>query len=69
MQDDKKSIGGKLFVDRKILDFFVNEGIVAVSISSPGFGNSQGNRDFSGPISQQAIKTVIHHFKNLPFHR
>lgn len=60
------SDGGKQLVDAGYFEAFINEGILAVSISIPGFGNSDGNRDFSGPASQKAIAAVIHHFSEMP---
>ncbi|HEV7738050.1 MAG TPA: CocE/NonD family hydrolase, partial [Chlamydiales bacterium] len=59
--------GGKEFVDLNYLSKFVNEGIVAVAISVPGFGASVGSRDCSGPASQKAIGAVIHHFVKSSF--
>jgi len=66
-QPPDSSDGGKQLVGYRYLDRFVNLGIVAVSISVPGYGLSDGPRDYCGPSSQDAIKTVIEHFKNLPF--
>ena len=59
--------GGQQFVDLNWLDYFAHEGIIAVAISIPGFGNSDGKRDFSGPNSQRAIADVLDHFSHLPF--
>ena len=59
--------GGKQLVDLHWVDVFTREGILAVSISIPGFGNSEGIRDFSGPNSQKAVAAVIQHFSHLPF--
>lgn len=66
-QPPENSVGGKQLVDLGYLDNFVKEGVVAVSISIPGFGQSDGSRDFSGPDSQKAIATVIEHYAQLPF--
>src|SRR5579863_9873751 len=41
------SSGAKEFVDQNYLSKFVNEGIVTVAISVPGFGASEGSRDCS----------------------
>lgn len=63
----ENSIGGKQLVEYGYLEFLANEGIVAVSVSIPGYGKSTGKRDFGGPDSQDAIIAVINHVKNLPF--
>lgn len=60
-----KTLGGKQFCG--YLEKFTNEGMIAVSISTPGYGNSSGNRDSSGPDSQRAVMDVINHFKKMPF--
>lgn len=62
-----KTLGGKQFVGYGHLEKFNNEGMIAVSISAPGYGNSTGNRDSSGPDSQKAVIDVINHFKKMPF--
>jgi len=62
-QPPEKSNGGMQLVDIKYTDIFLEEGIVAVSISIPGFGNSAGKRDFFGPDSQKAVVAVIDYFK------
>lgn len=67
MQVEKGSLGGKQLITKMISKFLLNEGIMVVSISVPGFGNSEGVRDFSGPFSQQAVLDVIAYFKKLPF--
>lgn len=63
----QNSLGGKQLVDGGYLEKFVNEGILTVSISVPGFGRSDGTRDWSGPISQKAVFAVIDHFRQFPF--
>jgi hypothetical protein len=66
-QPEKDSLGGKELVNFGYLERFVNEGILPVSISVPGFGGSSGKRDFCGPYSQKAVHAVIQHFKNGSF--
>ena len=51
----------------KYLEQFVEEGIVAVAISEPGFGNTGGERDCGGPFSQEIVNFVIDYFKAKPF--
>lgn len=64
-QPEENSSGGRQLVDYGYLDRFVEEGIVAVSISIPGFGRSNGERDFSGPESQKAVASVIEYVASL----
>lgn len=66
-QPPENSLGGKELVGFGYLQRFVTNGIAAVSISLPGHGASDGERDFSGPSSQKAILAVIENCKNLPF--
>src|SRR5690348_7695029 len=65
-QPPDHSIGGKQLVDLHYLDYFAKEGIAAVALSIPGFGNSEGKRDFSGPDSQKAIANFIERFCQNP---
>lgn len=62
-QTIENSIGGLDMYKTGILQRFIDEGIIAVAISSPGFGNSKGQRDLSGPYSRDVTKAVIDHFK------
>lgn len=66
-QPPQQSLGGKQLTQLPWLNRFLSEGIVSVSISIPGFGNSDGDRDFCGPDSQKAIAAVIEHFRHLPY--
>lgn len=66
-QPIENSLGGKQLLEYGYLERFAKEGIVAVSISVPGYGNSTGKRDFGGPDSQQAIIAVINHVKTFDF--
>ncbi|MBS3903831.1 MAG: hypothetical protein KGZ39_00710 [Simkania sp.] len=47
------SKGGKELIDFHWGDPFVKEGIATVSISIPGFGHSDGPRDYSGPNTKR----------------
>jgi len=51
--------GGLQFVQWGVLDKFAARGYLAVSVSLPGFGNSDGPRDFAGPNTQHAVSAVI----------
>ena len=62
-----QNVGGKQLVELGWLDRFVKEGVVAASISIPGFGNSAGQRDYVGPDSQQAVIAAMNHFRLYPF--
>jgi pimeloyl-ACP methyl ester carboxylesterase len=65
-QPPDNSTGGKQLVDLHYLDYFAKEGIAAVALSIPGFGNSKGKRDFSGPDSQKAVAKFIENFCQNP---
>jgi dipeptidyl aminopeptidase/acylaminoacyl peptidase len=56
-------IGGKAFVDWGVLDGYAKAGLIAVSVSQPGYGDSEGKPDFCGPRSQATVRTVIDHFR------
>lgn len=60
-------IGGKAFVNWGALDDYSKAGFVAVSVSQPGYGGSEGRPDFCGPRTQAAVKTVIDHFRASKF--
>ncbi|HRA43155.1 MAG TPA: hypothetical protein PLV31_05690 [Gammaproteobacteria bacterium] len=47
--------GAKASIDNGTLVSFVNQGYLAVGVSQPGFGNSDGPANFSGPYTQRAI--------------
>jgi len=51
--------GGKVFVEWGILKRFADRGYLAVAVSQPGYGNSSGAADFSGPFTQHAVSGVI----------
>lgn len=65
-QPEESSKGGKQLGDFGYLHILAAQGIAAVSISVPGFGASEGRRDFSGPCSQKAVCAVMDHFKTHP---
>ncbi len=50
--------GGYDFVKWKVLEKWKNRGYVAVAISQPGYGNSDGSPDYCGIYTQDAIITV-----------
>lgn len=66
-QPVENSLGGEQLVDYGYLERFANVGIVAVSVSMPGYGKSTGHRDFGGIESQNTIIALIEYFKDLSF--
>lgn len=60
--------GARYYLARSRLQRLVADwGVVAVSVSQPGFGNSQGRADFCGPRTQRAVLAVIEQFAHAPF--
>ena len=51
--------GGEVFVHWGVLDAFAERGYLAVAVSQPGYGCSDGPADFSGPFTQHAVSGVI----------
>lgn len=51
--------GGKDFVEWGVLKQLAARGYLAVAVSQPGYGNSDGPADFSGPFTQHAVSGVI----------
>jgi dipeptidyl aminopeptidase/acylaminoacyl peptidase len=51
--------GGKDFVGWGVLKQLSQRGYLAVAVSQPGYGNSAGPADFSGPFTQHAVAGVI----------
>jgi dipeptidyl aminopeptidase/acylaminoacyl peptidase len=60
-------LGGRAFVQWGVLKQLVSAGAVAVSVSRPGYGGSDGDRDHCGPRSQGAVQTVLDRFRKQPF--
>jgi len=60
-------IGGRAFVDWGVLSEYAKSGFVAISVSQPGYGGSEGSADFCGPRTQAAVRTVIDHFRAAKF--
>jgi dipeptidyl aminopeptidase/acylaminoacyl peptidase len=56
---DSPSVGGKDYVKWGVLDQFADRGYLAVAISQPGYGNSDGPLDFCGPFTQHGVAAVI----------
>ena len=40
-------------------------GYVAVAVSQPGYGNSDGPPDYCGPFTQEAVRAVLKHFREM----
>jgi dipeptidyl aminopeptidase/acylaminoacyl peptidase len=51
--------GGRQFVEWGVLDKYAARGYLAVSVSLPGYGNTDGPSDFAGPNTQHAVSAVI----------
>ena len=51
--------GGRDFVNWGVLDEFCNRGFVAIAVSQPGYGASDGPPDYCGSFTQNAVIAVI----------
>ena len=63
----KTRIGGRAFVEWGVVRQFADAGIVAVAMSQPGYGGSDGPADYCGPATQAAVRATVSHFRALPF--
>lgn len=59
--------GAKASINNGTLVSFANQGYLAVGVSQPGFGNSDGPADFSGPYTQRAIISAIKYLQSSEF--
>src|SRR3989442_1128690 len=66
-QSEENSLGGRECFYLPIFTSIVLENVVAVAISIPGFRGTNGKRDYSGPIAQNAVITLLNHLKTLPY--
>lgn len=51
--------GGKSFAEWGVLQQLAARGYLAVAVSQPGYGNSDGPPDFCGAYTQHAVSAVI----------
>ncbi len=51
--------GGKMWVTSPKFPALVQRGIVAVAISQPGYGDSDGPPDYCGPFTTEAVLAVL----------
>ena len=63
----EKRVGGRAFVDWGSLSEAAASGVVAVAISQPGYGASDGPPDYCGPATQDAVIAVLDHLRAQPF--
>lgn len=66
-QPEKDSVGGRECEKWPLIKSLLDEKVITVAISIPGFGGSAGNRDYCGPIAQNAAIALVAHLKTLPF--
>lgn len=58
-QNGVSTPGGQVYSDWGVLRRYAAQGYLAVSVSLPGFGASDGPADFAGPDTQAAVAAVI----------
>jgi dipeptidyl aminopeptidase/acylaminoacyl peptidase len=66
-QPGPERVGGRAFVDWHVLADFAAAGLVAVAVSQPGYGGSDGPPDYCGPATQSAVRAVLKNLRARPF--
>jgi len=59
--------GGATFATWGILARTARSGAVALAVSQPGYGRSDGPPDYCGPFTQRAVETVLARIRTWPF--
>jgi dipeptidyl aminopeptidase/acylaminoacyl peptidase len=59
--------GAAVYATQGTLQNMAQRGIVAVAVSQPGYGRSDGPPDFAGPFTQKAITAVIEYMRDAPY--
>lgn len=58
--------GGRAYVDWGVLTWEVGHGRLAVAVSQPGYGASDGPSDYCGPDTQHAVAAAIRYLRARP---
>ncbi len=66
-QDLGGQVGGRVYADLGMLRTLSASGAVAVAVSQPGYGGSDGPADFCGPFTQDAVIAALDRFRREPF--
>lgn len=51
--------GGRVYIERRVLQELAAHGYLAAAVSQPGYGASDGPPDFCGPVSQGAVRGAL----------
>jgi dipeptidyl aminopeptidase/acylaminoacyl peptidase len=62
-QQQPNNQGGKILAEDGTLERLTQEGYLAVALSQPGYGGSEGSPDWCGPYTQGALVTVLEYLK------
>ncbi len=58
--------GGRVYVGWRVLTWEAGHGRVAVAVSQPGYGASDGPADYCGPYTQHAVAAAIRYLRARP---
>jgi dienelactone hydrolase len=66
-QEEAVTEGGEAYVKLGRLRSMVEQGYVAAAVSQPGYGYSDGPRDYCGPFTQDAVLSALAFLRTMPF--
>ena len=58
--------GGRVYIERQVLQELAAQGYLAAAVSQPGYGASDGPPDFCGPVSQGTVRGALAALRDHP---